>query len=167
MKFALLISLLLTQTTWEWTDAQGESHYTDDAASIPKGAKRRALNLDPDDAPVVKAAPEPKAASDAGEAPERRDAGPAPAPKPPALPSCAVAEKKVTDLEAAQEKARSDAAKAEEARQQRCQQRVRTHGRAAFATCLMEEKVPAPVDLQPQIEAAREALRRVQQSGCR
>lgn len=35
----LVLALALSQTIYRWTDARGEVHYTDDATSIPRGAK--------------------------------------------------------------------------------------------------------------------------------
>lgn len=163
MLLALLVTTaLLGQTVYEWTDAQGEAHYTDDLSSIPKGAKVRTT----EGADISVVTPAAKGGRDAGV----RPAGPS-APKA-TRDRCAPAKEKLAAAEAklAAAKAEHELGVARAAGD--CQQILRTHGQAEYAKCTRRRRYPESVPepnfgaLEQQVEAARDALRRVQVGGC-
>ena len=178
MLLALLVTTaLLGQTVYEWTDAQGESHFTDDLSSIPKGVKVRTTEgeeISVVGRPTPKAAPA-KGARDAGVAPKETLPVAVPVPPPAATPGrdrCAPAKEKLAAAEA-----KLAAAKTEhELRVARaagdCQAILRTHGQAEYAKCTRRRKYPESVPepnfgaLEQQVEDAKDALRRVQVGGC-
>lgn len=166
MMLALVVTALLGQTVYEWTDASGETHYTDDPSSVPKGVKARTTGGD-DISVVGRASAGKQRPADGGVPPAKATAAPKPE-----RDRCAEAKQK---LEAAEERLAA-AKKEHELRVARaagdCQQVLRTHGQAEYAKCTRgrrrPESVPEPSfgTLEQQVEAAREALRRAQVAGC-
>jgi hypothetical protein len=156
---ALIITLALGQI-YEWVDSKGESHFTDDVSTIPKGVKRRTTE---GTAPVVETQTAPKSA-------------PAPAQpnvqKPAAPDLCVAAKARVADLERELEAAKAAEAKAAQTPSD-CQALLRTQGQPAYARCIrFPDKTlakPAPAQsprIEIQLERAREDLRRAQVDGC-
>lgn len=149
MVMVLLVALLSGQTIYEWVDAKGQSHFTNDEGSIPSGAKRRATSGDAltQSPPVAKA-----------------DAGVAPAPVAAAPDTCAPARLRVAQLEKQLQEPRVVTAEST-----RCQEVLMVQGQGAFAQC-MASRSPAGVPgeaVQKELEAARDVLRKAQVSGCR
>lgn len=168
MVLALMVSLLSGQVVYEWIDSSGDSHFTDDASTIPAKAKRRVTT---GAEPVVSAS---RPAVDAG-APST-DAGPASAdagvmraaPKPSGPDSCELARRKIQELEQQAQRERLAFKQQQEAEDQQCQAALNTSGQAAFARCMAArtQRQP-PSGAEARLEEARDALRRVQIEGCR
>ncbi len=162
MVLALLVAALVGQTVYEWTDAQGQAHYTDDPSTIPRGAKVR--TTEGEELTVVGASA--KALTP--------DAGVRQKVRPPAAPKrdrCAEAAKKVRGLEEKLAKEKQAHELALLRRSGDCQQILRTHGQAEYAKCTRRgrpsvEPPPGPEALERELETARELLRRAQVSGC-
>jgi hypothetical protein len=155
MKLLLLISLLAGPTLYEWTDAKGGLHYTDDPSTIPTNAKRRVTT-----GAEVMVAP----------ATGKGDGGVAPSTAPAGVDSCVQARRTVEQLEKQLQDAKLAAPKTEEKENQACQEQLRLMGQSAFARC-MAGRTNAPASgaveaVQAQLESARETLRRAQVSGC-
>ena len=153
---ALLLTALLSQTVYEWTDAQGGTHYTNDRSTIPSTAKKvrttdgesvTVLKTTPVAAPVKSATPEPKRIS------------------------CDELKKKVTSLEAQREALfKAYDARVSEAQAQ-CRSTLATLGQGAYAQCtasVLARAGSAPDDswLKKDIDAAKDELRRAQIGGC-
>ena len=156
MKLLLLISLLAGPTLYEWTDAKGGLHYTDDPSSIPANAKRKVTT-----GAEVMVTP----------ATGKGDGGVANAAPATGTDSCAQAKRAVEQLERQLQDAKLAAPKDEEQENQHCQEQLRLLGQPAFARC-MASRTKAPSNgaveaLQAQLETARDTLRRAQVSGCR
>lgn len=152
----LLLAALLSQTVYEWTDAQGGVHYTDDKSSIPSGAKKVRTTAG-DDVSVMKLT---------------TTTTPSPEPAAPSKNSCDELKAKISSLESQ----RDALFKAYEARlseaQAQCRSQLATHGQGAYAQCVSSTTAragAAPDDssLKKDIDDAKEALRRAQVSGCR
>ena len=152
----LLVAALLSQTVYEWTDAKGGVHYTDDRASIPSTAKKVRTTAG-DDVSVMKLSADP---------------APAQTPATPVKNVCEEFKARVAALESQRDalfkayEARLSAAQAD------CSGRLATHGQGAYAQCVASAKARAgtPPDdtvLKKDIDDAKEALRRAQVSGCR
>jgi hypothetical protein len=156
MKLFLLISLLAGPTLYEWTDAKGGLHYTNDPSTIPANAKRK-----------VTTGAEVMVSPAAG----KGDGGVAPStPAPTGLDSCVQAQKTVDQLERQLQEAKQVAPQTEEKENLACQEQLRLMGEPAFASC-MAGRTGAPSKgaveaLQAQLESARDTLRRAQVSGC-
>lgn len=160
MKLLLVLSLLVGQTIYEWVDAKGESHFTNDPNSIPAGAKRRPTQgaevlIEPSAAKKVK--------------PSGVDAGVVAA-RPPGPDSCAQAREVISQLEAR----RAQAQQAKEQQGSRCQEVLNTHGQGDYARCMAggadgadgaDASRVEPVEAL--LEGARATLRRAQEEGCR
>ncbi len=150
---ALLLALVLTQTIYEWTDAKGVTHYTDNPSSIPAGVKPRTTS-----GGAVTVLP-------AGPQDEAVPATPARQPK-----RCDETQKLVVELEKKLADAKTQAAAREKAEAQRCQELLNVHGQAAFSQCMANLRVPTgdvEAGLARDLDAAREAHRRQQAAGCR
>jgi Domain of unknown function (DUF4124) len=157
MMHALLLSLALSQTVYEWIDSKGESHFTDDVSTIPKGAKRRTTE---GTAPVVETKSTPS-----------KPATAKPVVAAPAPDKCAAAQARVADVERRLGAARATAAQAAQQKDATsCQALLRTHGQPAYAQCMMKQSEPAAPSaipaLEQELEQAKEALRRTQIDGC-
>ncbi len=156
---ALLMTVVLSQTLYEWVDSKGESHFTDDPGSIPRGVKSK----------VTSGAPLNTVSGD--DAGPSRAVKPTPTPAPTVGPdSCARAKAQVADVEKrlAQVKPDQEAAQAKE--RARCQGVLRTLGQPAWARCMagVQEAAPATptAPLEQELDRARETLRRAQVEGC-
>ena len=149
MVMALVVALLSGQTVYEWVDAKGQSHFTNDRGSIPPGAKRRATTGE--ELTVTPAA-------------EKVDAGVVVAPVPPAPDTCAPARLRVAQLETQVEDSKTVTTEST-----RCQEVLMLRGQGAFAQCMASRsQAGAPSDaVQKELEAARDVLRKAQVSGCR
>ncbi len=166
MIHALLLSALLSQTLYEWVDSKGESHFTDDVGSIPKGAKRKTI----EGTPLMVVAP----SGDAG-VPRAAVVPAKPAPvvgSPEAKPTdaCTRARGQVDALEKRLVQMKTDAQAAQTDEGLACQQVLRIQGQPAFARCMasrQDVKVPATAPVETELESARETLRRAQVDGCR
>ena len=152
----LLVAVLLSQTVYEWTDAQGGVHYTDDKGSIPSNAKKVRTTTG-DDVSVMKLTATPTT------------------PANPATPTKNTCDELKAKIEAL-ERQRDALFKAYEARlseaQAQCRAVLATHGQGAYAQCVSSTTAragPAPDDssLKKDLDDAKEALRRAQVSGCR
>lgn len=157
MKLLLLISLLAGPTLYQWTDAKGGLHYTDDPSTIPAKAQRKVTTGA--DVMVTPAAGK----GDGGVSPS--------APASTGPDSCVQARKVVDQLERQVQEAKVVDPKTEEKESQHCQEQLRLMGQPAFARC-MAGRTKAPSNgaveaVQAQLEGARETLRRAQVSGCR
>lgn len=168
MKLVLLLALLAGPTIYEWVDAKGGTHFTDDPSTIPAGAKRRVT--EGAEVMISPAAPRP----DAGVARPTLDAGVVRAtlPTPEVGPdTCTAARKQISQLERQLQEAKGAFEETQEREAAACRQRLMTHGDATFAACMAgrsSEPDQAPTAaVQNQLEAARETLRRAQVSGCR
>lgn len=155
MVLTLLISLVSSQTMYEWVDAKGQSHFTNDPQSIPAGAKKRETK---GAEVLVSPAATPAAAA------KPVDAG-VPAV---VVDTCALARKQLAEVERKLEQAKVDARKVQEQASQKCQQLLRTHGEGEFARCMASRsEAPAADQAGPkQLETSRETLRQAQQNGC-
>lgn len=154
MVLALVVALLGGQVIYEWVDAKGQSHFTNDASTIPSGVSRRETRGG--EFSVVPASP------------------PAPAKKVEALvetsvDTCAEARVQISGLEQQLEEARVSADQWAEEQGRRCQQVLLVLGHPFFASCMAGRSEPPPPDeaVTKQLEDAREQLRRAQVSGCR
>lgn len=162
MVLALVVSLLSGQVIYEWIDAKGDSHFTDDVSTIPPKAKRRVTSgVEP-----IISVPRSDGGSDAGGS---AAVAPRPRPQAPAGPdSCALARKRLEELEqqVAREKLAFEQAQARE--DQRCQEVLNLSGRGAFAQCMASRTQAAPPSsAASRMEEAQDALRRAQVGGCR
>ncbi|HEY1087248.1 MAG TPA: DUF4124 domain-containing protein [Archangium sp.] len=167
MKPLLLIALLAGQTFYEWVDASGQSHFTDDPASIPAGAKRRTTQ-----------GAEPMLVStksiDAGVSTAARDGGvkvaapPKAAPAPSGPNKCEQAQQRIAELETRLAQVKDGASAEEQREAQRCQERLNQFGHGAYAQCMAarQQRPPKTASLEKDLEVAREELRRVQVGGC-
>jgi hypothetical protein len=163
MLLTLIISLLAGQTVYEWIDAKGQSHFTNDLSSIPAGAKRRVTAGE-----GLTVTPAGPAAS--GSTGDRPDGGISPPPPPTAtVDTCALAQKQLAQLEQRLEQAKAAAAQTQDQENRNCQQVLLTHGHGSYAQCMAGRTEPAAADqlAQKQLETSRETLRRAQQNGCR
>lgn len=167
----LLALLALGQTTWQWTDAEGVQHFTDDPSTIPKGVKARttegeALGVITTERKVV----------DAGvpEAPLRAVPDARPADN-----GCVRAQARVQALEKKLAEAKTEAQRRVDEHTGNCQAVLRTHGEGEYAKCMARgpsrrgRADPAPPDpatatapLAAELDQAREVLRRRQVGGC-
>jgi hypothetical protein len=162
VKPLLIIALLAGQTFYEWTDASGQAHYTDDPSTIPANARRR-----------VTQGAEPVLVTTAGDAGVRaavkRDAGVAPQrPPAPAGPdTCELAQQKVREIERRIAEGKDKAAADEQAANERCQQQLRQFGDGAFAQCMAARQSRVRSNShEKELEAARDELRKAQVGGC-
>lgn len=158
---ALLVTALLGQTIYTWTDKNGEEHFTDDPSSIPKGAKAKTMapgeieTVRSSDEPApVAAKPVPAAAPDAG------------APK---VDTCALGRKAVADAQAALDAAKQAAASPPE---RDCQSVLNTLGKVAYAQCMAHPADPGSgerkvAQAQRRLDDATDDLRRAKAAGCR
>ena len=156
MKLFLLITLLAGPTLYEWTDAKGGLHYTDDPSTIPADAKRK-----------VTTGAEVMISPAAG----KGDGGVAPsAPSSSGMDSCVQAHKTVDQLERQLQDSKQVAPRTEEKENQACQEQLHLLGEPAFARCMAARTAPpsngAVEALQARLESARDTLRRLQISGC-
>ncbi|MFO0596710.1 MAG: DUF4124 domain-containing protein [Myxococcaceae bacterium] len=154
----LLLALLLGQTIYEWVDSKGESHFTDDQSSIPKGAKVRTTS----GAPVM-VMPMPQ-----NEAPRSSDGGLIGVPSTSReLPSCSKAKDEITAIEARIAKLKSDYAQLQSTRSARCRATIQGQTQVGYAQC-MQAGDPPPDLITPglELDEARERLRKLQVSGC-
>lgn len=151
----LLLAALLSQTVYEWTDAQGGVHYTDDRSTIPSNAKKVRTTAG-DDVSVMKLSTTPTTRA---------------TPATPTKNVCDELKAKVASLESQ----RDALFKAYDARiseaQAQCQARLVTHGQGAYAQCVASTSArvgAAPDDssLKKELDDTREALRRAQLNGC-
>ncbi len=155
MVIALVVALLSGQVIYEWVDAKGQSHFTNDQGSIPAGAKRRATS---GEALTVTPA---VAKVDAGVV--------APAVVEKAPDTCGPARVRVAQLEKQLEDSKSVPDQVQERERKRCQEVLMVQGQGGFAQC-MATRSQAGVSndsVQNELEAARDTLRRAQIGGCR
>jgi hypothetical protein len=180
----LVVVLALGQSVYEWTDARGELHFTDDPSTIPKGVKVR--TTDGEDINVISAR---RTAADAGVQPKR--AGPTSSPRPerataPPWPeladgidtSCSRAAAKVRELEERYAATRREADIIDAKLRLDCASLLNTHGHAEYEKCQASpggrpSRRPTRTIVKPdvgpierQLEAAREVHRRAQLAGC-
>jgi hypothetical protein len=162
VKPLLIIALLAGQTFYEWTDASGQTHYTDDPSTIPAKAKRRVTQ---GAEPVLVTA-----GADAGvRAAGRRDAGVVAQnkPGPASQDTCELAQQKVRELERRIAEAKDKAAADEQAANERCQQQLRQFGDGAFAQCMAARQSRGRASsYEKELEAAKDELRKAQVGGC-
>ncbi len=161
MTLTLLVALLSSQVIYEWVDAKGQSHFTDDRGSIPQGVKPRETKGG--EVSVVKSTPPAPVAqaADAGVVEEEETMAP---------DTCAVAQNELTQAEerAAAEQATQQQREEEETLQ--CGNVLLTHGQGSFAQCMAGRSDALMQDasaLQKQVEVARESLKLAQANGCR
>ena len=151
----LLLAALLSQTVYEWTDAQGGVHFTDDRSTIPSNAKKVRTTTG-QDVTVLKMTDSPK--------PAPANAQPAAAP---AKNACDELKAKVASLEAQRDAIyRAYEASVSEAQAQ-CRAKLATHGQGAYAQCVASTNsrtgaAPDDARIKKDIEDAKEALRRAQ-----
>ena len=159
---AILVTALLGQTIYTWTDKNGEEHFTDDPSSIPKGVKPKTMapgeieTVHSSDGPApapVAAKPVPAAVLDAG------------APK---VDTCALGRKAVADAQAALDAAQQAAATPPE---RDCQSVLNTLGKVAYAQCMASPHDPRDGErkvakAQRRLDDAKDDLRRAQAAGC-
>ena len=157
---ALLLALAVVtgQTMYEWIDSSGESHFTDDASTIPKGAKRKTL----DGLPEVSRMPTDRRAPTTTPAPKQppRAAGP---------DSCQRALIEISKLES-QLSQNGVATPEDEKRVMADCEKPRRHGDASvYAQCIAsrQARVDKGRELQQRLAEARENHRRAQVDGCR
>lgn len=157
MKLMLVLALLGGQTLFEWVDAKGQSHFTNDESSIPAGVKRRVRQGQ--GLTVISAA----RSADAGVASKAPDAGQG------AGDSCALAKEAIATLEQEFERSRDQAKELQEREGRECQEVLMLQGQPGFARCMASRTEAAPQNevLKNELEAARERLRQSQQNGCR
>ena len=149
MVMALMVALLSGQAVYEWIDAKGQSHFTNDPGSIPAGAKRRSTTGEA--LTVTPATP-------------KVDAGVVVAPVAAARDTCAPARLRVALLEKQLEDSKTVTAEST-----RCQEVLMLRGQGAFAQCMASRSqagVPGE-NLQSELENSRDVLRKAQLSGCR
>ena len=157
---AALVVLCLGQTVYEWTDAQGQTHFTDDPSTIPAKARRKEFKPDPRRLPV-------EVVSDAA-AP---DAGPGDAGVP--VDTCALARERIRAIEELIRVSQASAADRDERAGLRCRQLSLTLGEAALGLCHIDhpedfQALDAGVhEARARLEVERENLRRAQVRGCR
>ncbi|MDP2275155.1 MAG: DUF4124 domain-containing protein [Archangium sp.] len=158
MVIALVVALLSGQVIYEWVDARGQSHFTNDQGSIPADAKRRAtsggaLTVTPAvakvDAGVV--APAPAVAAT------------------PAPDTCGPARVRVAQLEKQLEDSKSVPDQVQEQERKRCQEVLMVQGQGGFAQCMATRSQGGQPSeaMQKELEAARDVLRKAQIRGCR
>lgn len=153
----LLLAALLSQTVYEWTDAQGGVHFTDDRSTIPSNAKKVRTTTG-QDVTVLKTTDSPK--------PAAADAQPAPAKN-----VCYELKAKIASLEAQRDALyRAYEARVSEAQAQ-CRTTLATHGQGAYAQCVASTTsrtgaAPDDAAIKKEIDDTREALRRAQIGGC-
>lgn len=149
----LVLALVSGQTFYEWVDASGQSHFTDDPSSIPANAKRRTTSGA--DVSVIPAPPRSAA---------KTSDPPRPIPPPTGPNLCERAEQKVRALEKKLEDARTREARVGK----NCLGSLSRGGRASYARCMAAPV--AKVDhsaLEKELEDAREEHRKVKIDGCR
>lgn len=154
--YALLAALVLSQTVYEWTDSKGIQHFTDDLQSVPKGVKVRTTTGS--DVTVVPAAPQPKAT----------------APKASGVDTCGVARAKISELEQLRDKQKQDVVRLHEAEAAKCREQLAIRGHGSYARCgagieqrVNDQTSAQDKNVETQLEAARDSLRRAQVDGCR
>mgnify|MGYP000941349439 CR=1 FL=1 len=154
----LLLAVVLSQSAvYEWVDGKGGTHYTNDASSIPAGAKVR--TVEGTELTVVPAAKPDVAPRVAPATVNRCEEG---------KKQVAALEKQLADLVKQRQQRRDEEAS-------RCQQALNAQGQGAYARCVAgvggrapeEEGDAAEANLRRQLEEAKESLRRTQVSGCR
>ena len=157
MLLTLALTLALGQTMYEWVDAQGESHFTDDLASVPKGVKVR--TTDGADISTIESSPPPTK--------------PAPTPqKPSSVDTGALARSKLERLQARLDDAKKKHELALLRYDGQCAEIRTRFGADEEARCLKRGRkaaaVPAPTygALEKEVEQAQDAYRRAQVSGC-
>jgi hypothetical protein len=157
MTLALLVTALLGQTMYEWTDSRGEVHFTDDKSSIPKGAKVK--TTEGEELTTIDAPPMPTTSK-----PGKSTGQP--------IARCADSKKKVDALEARLTKAKEQHELALLRWQGNCAEVRSKFGADEEARCLRRgRKSAAPPEpnyaaLEKETEAAADAHRRAQVSGC-
>ena len=158
MTLTLVVALLSSQVIYEWVDAKGQSHFTDDRSTIPKGVKPR--ETQGAEVSVVPASTPPPVAeaADAGvEEEETQD-------------TCAVARDELAKAEEQANMEQAAQAQLEEEASARCGNVLLTHGQGSFAQCMAGRSEAITHDdsaVEQQVEAARESLRVAQSMGCR
>ncbi|MFZ5440654.1 MAG: DUF4124 domain-containing protein [Myxococcota bacterium] len=141
------------QNIYEWVDASGEHHFTDDPTKVPKNVK-----------PKVTA----------------QEAPPTPTPAPPRTPGtssprptsqladCEGPRARIVELEKAIVRAKELVEQRRKDHAAKCHSRLLTHGQPGYAVCMAEEIKDADTSSQEKaLEEARDQLRRAQISGCR
>ncbi len=159
MKLCLLTLMLLAQT-WEWTDAQGVTHFTDDRSTIPKGAQ--AKQTEGDDISEVAAPAMPRVVKPVSS-------------KRSGVDRCAQGKKRVDQLEVQVAQAERTQFLSEAAYRNDCgalmsADRVDCQ---ALMPRFRPSRRPAPAPTSPSLERlksdlekARDELRKVQSDGC-
>ena len=168
MTLTLVLAVLSGQVIYEWVDAKGQSHFTDDRSTIPKGVKPRETKGA--EVSVVRASP-PAQATDAGvekseETVSAEDEEAEGEKKDP----CSVAQGELTRAEERMTAAKEAQGKLEEELTTRCQLSLLTHGQGTFAQCMAGRSEAITRDhsaLEQQVEVARETLRLARAQGCR
>lgn len=158
----ILVTALLGQTIYTWTDKNGEEHFTDDLSSIPKGVKPKTMA--PKDIEMV------QSSDDAPPSPAA--AAPTPAAKPdagvPKVDTCARGRKALEDAQAELDAAKQAAASPPE---RDCQSVLNTLGQVAYAQCMAHRTDTRSNDrriatAQRRLDDAKDDLRRAQAAGC-
>ncbi len=157
---AIVIAALLGQTIYEWTDSKGQTHFTNDASTIPANAKRKPTegsNITVE-SQVAAAQPVVNARVDAGVP----DAG--------VRNTCRALQAEVSSLEGLLQNTAAQGSTLELDR--RCQEQLNLHGQGAWALCRMSGADASTAsataqDVRRELEGKRDALRRAQVSGCR
>jgi hypothetical protein len=159
MTLTLVLALLSGQVIYEWVDAKGQSHFTDDRSTIPRGVKPRETKGA--EVSVITAAEAPaEASSDAGVEDEETQA----------TDACTVAREDLARAEEQASAAQASQALLEEDATLRCGQVLLTHGQGSFAQCMAGRSEALTRDhsaLQQQVEVARETLKVAEAQGCR
>lgn len=163
MTLTLLVALVSSQVIYEWVDAKGQSHFTDDRGSIPQGVKPRETKGG--EVSVVKSTPPAPVA----QAAEAADAG-VEEEETMAPDACAVAQNELNQAEewAATEATNQQQREEEETLQ--CGNVLLTHGQGSFAQCMAGRSEALTQDqsaVQNRVEVAREMLEQAQRNGCR
>jgi hypothetical protein len=154
------VLLLTLGQVYVWTDAKGESHYTDDRSSIPKGVKVR--TTEGADVNVVEATPSRPRAAPRAEAPD----------------TCAAAKAKVERLEGRLDEAKRKAERARLVWNGDCQTVLAQYGEGEYRTCMAggrrSRRSRLPPDpalttgpVEKELDQAKDVLRRAQVAGCR
>lgn len=156
---ALALSLTLSQTMYEWTDAKGETHFTDDKGSIPRGAKVK--TTEGGDVTTMEEVKTPSPSR-----PDKRNKGGE-------VDTCARAKKKVDALELKLAKSKQEYELAQLRYDGKCAEIASRFGAAEEARCLRRGRKsvtpPTPNDaaLRAEYAGANDELRKAQVSGCR
>ncbi len=147
---SIVLAIALCQTIYEWTDADGVLHMTDDSSAIPAGANVKKTDRPPH-VPSVKTTHKPTSVSRPN--------------------TCQAAKARVAAVERELVEAKEAIVKAESAEMASCQAKLNQLGQGAYAQCVgsrpSHEKLEQRVkDIEKRLEEANETLRKTQIRGC-